>query len=381
MKYIVDLDSSSREVYYFNDNNEKQKLENPLCIGIETDESSSSFIFQFENAKKIEKCRCIVQLEAANGQQSIQEITNKDSQNFSQQNTIEKENINEDGTISINWKPNSFLTQQNGLVKFAFQFYKINEKEGYELVLNTSPIQGYVHNGLNVIQTITTNTYPSELADLYDKYNELIWDGDYADIDSIDDIKQWLTLETMGKENPAVGPAPDNSNVEDIYFIVGYNPRKRVYSYSENIKIDEDVIYGAIWNDYAEYREGTDKFEAGRVVKENGNDTLSLCTKRLEPGASIVSDTFGFIIGKSDINGVPIAVSGRALAYPYEDKDSYKPGDAVCSGPNGTVSKMTREEIREYPERIIGTVSAVPDYEEWGTGHVKVNGRIWIKVR
>lgn len=359
-----------------------RKIDNytePLCLGIETDDSSLNYKFEFKNAEIVKGCRCTVQLEAANGQQSIQEITNKNSQNFSQENTIET--INDDGTIFVNWKPNSFITKQDGLVKFAFQFSKINDDNEYELVLNTSPIQGYVHNGLNVTQTITSEVYPSELADLYDKYNSLVWDGDYTDIDSIDDIKQWLTLETMGNENPAIGPTPDNSEVEDEYFVVGYNPRKRVYSYSENIKIDEDVIYGAIWNDYAEYREGTDIFEPGRVVKENGNDTLSLCIERLEPGASIVSDTFGFIIGKSDINGVPIAVSGRALAYPYEDRNSYKPGDAVCSGPNGTVSKMTREEIKEYPERIIGTVSAVPDYEKWGTGHVKINGRIWIKVR
>lgn len=52
----------------------------------------------------------------------------------------------------------------------------------------------------------------------------------------------------------------------------------------------------------------------------------------------------------------------------------------MCSGVNGTVSKMTREEIMMYPERIIGVVSAVPEYETWGTGNVKVNGRIWIKL-
>ena len=42
---------------------------------------------------------------------------------------------------------------------------------------------------------------------------------------------------------------------------------------------------------------------------------------------------------------------------------------------------MTREEVREYPDRIIGTVSEIPDYEVWGTGNVKVNNRIWIKVK
>ena len=42
---------------------------------------------------------------------------------------------------------------------------------------------------------------------------------------------------------------------------------------------------------------------------------------------------------------------------------------------------MTREEVIQYPDRIVGTVSCVPKYEVWGTGNVKVNGRIWIKVR
>ena len=45
---------------------------------------------------------------------------------------------------------------------------------------------------------------------------------------------------------------------------------------------------------------------------------------------------------------------------------------------------MTRKEIKKYPDRIVGTVSCVPEYEEWGDGDrgpVKVNGRIWIKVK
>ena len=45
---------------------------------------------------------------------------------------------------------------------------------------------------------------------------------------------------------------------------------------------------------------------------------------------------------------------------------------------------MTREEIQKYSDRIVGTVSCVPEYEEWGDGDrgpVKVNGRIWIKVK
>ena len=149
--------------------------------------------------------------------------------------------------------------------------------------------------------------------------------------------------------------------------------------YNASVYTSGSVLYGAAWNDYAEYRIA-DCYEPGRVICENGDDTLSLSTERLQPGDNVISDTFGFAIGETEMAKTPIAVSGRVLVYTYEDRDSYAPGDAVCAAPNGTVSKMTREEIREYPERIIGTVSAVPNYDVWGENQVHVNGRIWIKV-
>lgn len=77
----------------------------------------------------------------------------------------------------------------------------------------------------------------------------------------------------------------------------------------------------------------------------------------------------------------PIAVSGRVLVYPYQDRNNYHAGMAVCSAPNGTVDIMTREEIKEYPDCIIGIVSEIPDYKKWGSDQVEVNGRIWIKVK
>jgi hypothetical protein len=42
---------------------------------------------------------------------------------------------------------------------------------------------------------------------------------------------------------------------------------------------------------------------------------------------------------------------------------------------------MTDEEARTYPWLIIGTVSAIPNYEYWGEENIKVNGRIWIRIR
>lgn len=139
-------------------------------------------------------------------------------------------------------------------------------------------------------------------------------------------------------------------------------------------------VYGAVWNDYAEYR-SAEITEPGRVVQESSDGIMKLATARLQSGCEIISDTFGFAIGETDKCKTPIAATGRVLAYPFEDKDSYELGQAVCSGPNGTVSKMTREEIMMYPERIIGTVSEIPKYETWGTGNINVNGRIWIRIK
>lgn len=139
-------------------------------------------------------------------------------------------------------------------------------------------------------------------------------------------------------------------------------------------------VRGAVFNDYAEYRESLIK-EPGRCVVETGYGDLELSTKRLQLGGNIISDTFGFAIGQTKKAETPIAVCGRVLAYPYEDKYEFTAGAAVCSGPNGTVSLMTREEIKEWPDAIIGYVSEIPEYKEWGTDKTQVNNRIWIKIK
>ena len=151
--------------------------------------------------------------------------------------------------------------------------------------------------------------------------------------------------------------------------------------FNTNIYVSNNVLFGAAWNDYAEYRKCNEKIEPGRCIIENGDGSLSLSTKRMQSGAEIVSDTFGFAIGKTAGCDTPIAVSGRVLAYMYEDLKNIKIGAPVCSGPNGTVSQMTTHEARKYPWLIIGTISSIPTEEEWGENKIKVNGRVWIRVR
>lgn len=140
-------------------------------------------------------------------------------------------------------------------------------------------------------------------------------------------------------------------------------------------------VYGAVWNDYAEFRNQDNEIKPGYCVASTNSGKVRKTTEHLQACDGIVSDTYGFSIGETDECKTPLAVSGRVLAYCEGDKYDYNAGDTVGASANGKVIKMTREEIKEYPDRIVGIVSEIPEYEIWGTGNVPVNGRIWIKVK
>ena len=186
---------------------------------------------------------------------------------------------------------------------------------------------------------------------------------------------------------PGMFNMKENNILKQSVLITGFDRSQNLVLGNGNTTKDDDngvlvatKVRGAVFNDYAEYRESLIK-EPGRCVIETGYGDLELSAKRLQLGGSIISDTFGFSIGETDKAKTPIAVCGRVLAYPYEDRYKFTAGAAVCSGPNGTVSLMTREEIREWPDAIIGYVSEIPEYKEWGTDKIQVNNRIWIKIK
>ena len=183
-----------------------------------------------------------------------------------------------------------------------------------------------------------------------------------------------VTLYIYLGADPAAGYGDDDSSLQLSGSIITYGgiaAQKSIKGYK---------VHGSVFNDYAEFRH-TNAVAPGKCVIETGNGDLIISTQRLQLGANIVSDTYGFSIGETPYANTPIAVCGRVLAYTFENRNLFKPGEAVCSGPDGTISKMTREEIRNWPDAIVGYVSEVPQYDKWGSDQIEVNGRIWIKVK
>ena len=140
-------------------------------------------------------------------------------------------------------------------------------------------------------------------------------------------------------------------------------------------------VYGAVWNDYAEYRCADTFFKPGNVMCEDENGVLHKSYKRLQKNPHIVSDTYGFVLGQTEKTNCPIALTGRVLAIPDRNRDAFRVGDVVCAGIGGTVSRMRWWERVFFPDRIVGVVSEIPTEEVWGNSGIEINGRIWINVK
>lgn len=173
--------------------------------------------------------------------------------------------------------------------------------------------------------------------------------------------------------NPVTSSDISTSNNTKYYILCQPDNDNTVYKFT----LDElgifingnGIMHGAAWNDYAEYRLSNKPIEPGYVVCDLGEGFVDLSDVRLQPCAHVVSDTFGHIIGKEE-DSVPIAVAGRVLVY-VDNIDDITLGDCVCAGPKGIASKMTRQEIINYPDRILGIVCDIP----------KDSNRIWINIK
>lgn len=281
-----------------------------------------------------------------------------------------------DGKLVASIKPDGFHGNLNGNATSA---NKVNNN--LVIKLNNGTTEGTNQFTYNGSATKNINITPANIGAASSSHNH---DSSYVK-KSGDTMTGNLTVSRSDTNDASVRVTNSKGSIGLLS-----STNRGLYDYTESKwLIDTDgtkastsyALYGAVWNDYAEFREG-DTIDAGRCVVEVGDDTLITSTERMMPGANIISDTFGFAIGETEQAKTPIAVSGRVLAYPYESREEFKKniGRPVCSGPNGTVSIMTDEEYRNKGYCAIGTISTVPDYEEWGTGKVKVNGRVWIKV-
>ena len=172
--------------------------------------------------------------------------------------------------------------------------------------------------------------------------------------------------------------APSKTLLNSSYLYVKYN-----WNILNQTETAEAGCYGATFiggnfNDYAEYRQSIEHIEPGYIVYSDDDGILRKTKNRLQHFEGVVSDTFGFSIGKTDKAQTPLAVAGRVLVYPDEELHA---GDVVCAGENGKASKMDNIEIANKPDRIVGIVSEIPTYDTWGENNVPVNGRVWIRVK
>ena len=169
----------------------------------------------------------------------------------------------------------------------------------------------------------------------------------------------------------------ENTTEEKLNILGVIDTKDTTLKYHPEVYLDakNGVLMGAAWNDIAEFRRG--EGAPGMVVCEHDDGHVRQCETDLAAGALIVSDTYGLTIGRSAEATVPIAIAGRVLVY--HNGEEMHAGDAVCAAYKGCVRRMTREEIKEYPDRIVGYVSEIPSYNSWNG--IEVNGRIWVRVK
>ena len=71
-----------------------------------------------------------------------------------------------------------------------------------------------------------------------------------------------------------------NDNTKKLY-LTGVEKADGTHYYNDSVYVENSIIYGLGWNDYAEYRQTKEEIKPGHVIIENGDDTLSLSTERM----------------------------------------------------------------------------------------------------
>ena len=146
-----------------------------------------------------------------------------------------------------------------------------------------------------------------------------------------------------------------------------------VYKFTDDLGIfinGRGITKGMAWNDYAETRPLIGEAEPGDIVCDVGGGFLQKSTEKYQACPHVVSDTYGQLIGEETDETIPIAVAGRVQVK--VNNSSIKIGDCICAGANGVGEKMTRQEITNYPDRIVGVVCEIPRDDD---------SKVWINVK
>lgn len=232
---------------------------------------------------------------------------------------------------------------------------------------------GGVKLGNNTIQTVGANQPSAKASMTYpiqqNSSGQLVVNVPWTD------TKVTQTYSTGNTNYPIL---LKSSDIGAIATKVLYNPN--IYVNPSTGTLTASRVYGAVFNDYAEYRKCEAHIDPGYIVTEDGDDCIKLCTTKKNKGKLfVVTDTYGTCIGENT-NSVPVALSGRVLVH-YDHKRNIKIGDYIGCNDKGQARKMSKFEVFLHPERVVGTVSSIPDYDTWGTDNVKVDGRIWVNIK
>ena len=196
-----------------------------------------------------------------------------------------------------------------------------------------------------------------------------------------DDAGKPIAVATLAGANTFTGPitfsnaaASSSTSTGAVVISGGLGVQGNIYG---------SKVWGCVWNDLADCIDVPEdtELEYGDCYCFDGKNYYK-STKYLDNGIiGIHSDTAGFCMGKRDIEKqMNVAVAGFVLAYV---DDIYPSGTPLTCKENGILTKLKEEDISKNPHKIVGTFWKTEPCEKWGAEgkEVKVNGRMWIKVR
>ena len=142
-------------------------------------------------------------------------------------------------------------------------------------------------------------------------------------------------------------------------------------------------VFHAVWNDVSDAIEVQDDLEVepGCCYMFDGTrykKTEEYCQKGI---IGIHSDTAGSMLGrKGRHKELDISIGGFVLAYV---DGTYECGTPLTCGPDGCLTEMKREDVREYPERLVATYWKPEPEDYWGPegSQIAVNDRQWVKIK